>query len=405
MDTRAITREEIGAFEGVFRRTIGFGPPSEAELERDAASWDFGRTLATFDGGEIVGTTHSHRFELSLPGGGLVDACGVTAVATAPTHRRRGVASGLLRRQLHEAKDRGEPLAILIASEASIYRRFGYGTAILVTDVEMDPFEARGVSSQLGSGGVVRQIDEAAADELFPRVHDRMLAERPGFLRRPTSWWESITANRKAGQETHLVYESPSGEIEGYVRYQIKADWDAGAIPKHKLSVHELVALTDGANAELWRFLLSVDLVRKIDARHRPSDDPLRWMLGNPRAVRTQTVRDYLWTRPLDVAAVLSARRYASDVELVLDVADDLLPAGGGRFALKGGRADAACEPTDRAADLELHVSDLGALLLGGISPSELAASGRIAQRTPDAVRVAEAAFPWSPRPWGNTFF
>lgn len=405
METRPITSDELRAFQTHFRRTIGFGPPSDAELEADAATWDLGRTLATFDGSDIVGTTHSHVFEISLPGGTTTPAAGVTAVASASTHRRRGVATGLMRRQLGEARDRGEPLAILLASEAGIYRRFGYGLASVVADVEIDPFDARGVAPQAGSGLTIRRVDEAEADERFPGIHDRHASQRPGFVRRPGSWWRSIAAQRTAGEETHIVCESSSGEAEGYARYVVKAKWDRAALPDHRLVLHELVSLTDGAHAALWRHLLGVDLVRTIEARQRPVDDPLRWLLGNTRAVRVQTVRDYLWARPLDVPRLLAARRYATDVELVLDVLDDLVPAVGGRFALKGGRADAACEPTDRPADLELHVAELGSLLLGGVAPSELAGAGRIVERTPGALAVAESAFPWSPRPWGNMYF
>ena len=67
--------------------------------------------------------------ELTVPGAS-VPAAHVTMVGVAPTHRRRGLLTGLMRRQLREIRDAGrEPIAVLWASEGRIYPRFGYGLA------------------------------------------------------------------------------------------------------------------------------------------------------------------------------------------------------------------------------------------------------------------------------------
>src|SRR5258708_24273894 len=65
---------------------------------------------------------------MTVPGAALAVA-GVTAVSVRPSHRRRGILSSLMNRQLADIRDRGETVAALFASEAAIYGRYGYGIA------------------------------------------------------------------------------------------------------------------------------------------------------------------------------------------------------------------------------------------------------------------------------------
>ncbi len=403
METRPITVDEVRPFQEHFRRILGFGAPTDAEVERDAKSWDLSRSLAAFDNDQIVGSTHSHLFEFAVPGGASVEAAGVTAVAVQTTHRRRGIVSDLMRRQHAEASDRGEPVAILVASEGAIYRRFGYGIGTWAIDVEVDTREMRGFAGP-NTSGAVKVIDEATADDLFPGIHERARVTAPGGIARPKSWWESIAADRKAGVETHVVYESSSGSQDGYARYQINSRWEAG-VPQHKLAGNEMMACTPEAAAALWRHILSADLVRLVDVWNRPVDEPLRWWLANPRALRVKGVRDHIWVRPLDVEALLGARRYLDDVDLVIEVVDEFGGHAAGCFAVTGGMQGAECSRTDRTSDVVMHVSDLGSIVLGGVSVMELHAAGRIDEGTAGAVKRADDAFRWSPQPWSNQYF
>jgi predicted N-acetyltransferase YhbS len=87
-----------------------------------------GRLHAAFEGPEPVGGAGAFSFELTVPGG-RVPAAGVTVVGVMPTHRRRGMLTAMMRAQLEDVHRRGEPVAVLWASEGPIYGRFGYGPA------------------------------------------------------------------------------------------------------------------------------------------------------------------------------------------------------------------------------------------------------------------------------------
>jgi predicted acetyltransferase len=400
LDIRPVTEDDLEAFYTVFMRNMGFGPPNEAYLEREKKSFLYDRSLAAFDDDEIVGTAHSHLFDVTLPGGASIKAAGVTAISVSPTHRRRGIVTDLKRRQLREARERGEVAGILLASEGRIYRRFGYGIATQVAEVKVVVGDGR--VEHRPARGRVRIISGDAIDELVPPLHARVAGQRAGGIVRPKHFWDSAAAERDK-KTSHVIHEDASGESDGYAIYDVKADWSDG-MPAHKLTVHALIAASDSASAELWTYLLGIDLVREISAYSRPIDEPLRWMLDEPRAVRTQTVRDMYWLRPLDIPSILGLRRYATDVDLTIEVHDPLLDLGG-TFHLEGGTDGAVCEPVSGGADLRMDVSELGSIALGGITVSELARAGRIEELTPGAVARATLAFLETPRPWCDVGF
>jgi predicted acetyltransferase len=400
MDIRAITPDEYVPFYSTFWRSMNFGPPSDETIERDKKAFLYERSLATFDGRDVVGTAHSHLFDLTLPGLQQVNAAGVTAISTASTHRRRGIVTELKRRQLSDAHERGEAAAVLLASEGRIYGRFGYGAAAMCTDIEMRTKDTQFAAPN--SGGRVRIVDGETADEVFPSVFSAACRGRAGSIDRPSYFWESASADRDK-RAVLLVFENAAGEPTGYAQYRASMDWETGGQPSGKVTVQELVTIDDVTTLELWWYILSLDLIRDVEAWNQPVDDPLRWVLAEPRAYRTKAIRDRYWVRPLDVARLLSSRTYAADIDVTLDVADPLLGLGG-TFALSGGPSGAECTRNGRTADVRLSISDLGAIVLGGVAPSALARAGRI-EAGAELLPRLDAAFVTSPSPWGATNF
>src|SRR6185295_17052678 len=91
--------------------------------------FDLTRMIAAFEGDRIVGTLRTFTAQLTLPGGARVPVNSVTAVATLPTHRRRGVLSGLMADDVERSAARGDAASVLISAEWPIYGRFGFGPA------------------------------------------------------------------------------------------------------------------------------------------------------------------------------------------------------------------------------------------------------------------------------------
>jgi len=375
-----------------------FDPKEEKEVY--GPIFEAGRMWGAFDRGQMIGAAADTEFELTVPGG-MVSTSGVHAVAVLPTHRRRGVMRALLRRQTDESRDVGRSLSYLWASEGAIYQHVGYGTGTLAAVFEIDRQHTAFVRP-VEPTGRMRLVDREEALKVLPGIYDRVRPTRPGMVSQPDVWWEEIYRHSEhhrqgAGPLFFAVHESPEG-ADGYVAYRVKDDWTDG-VPDQTLKMQELVAATDDAYAELWRYCFNVDLVRHVKGWKRPADEPLLHMLAEPRALRFQ-VRDGAWLRIIDLPAALEARRFAVDGMLRLDVRDEFCPWNEGRWVLQGGPDGASCRRSDGEPDLILGTEELASMYLGAVRPSVLARAGRIEERTDGAIQRADAMFDADVAPW-----
>lgn len=390
--------------QGRFFDTAGaaFSEPLHPDdLERDAKMLDPARRLAAYEDGAMVGTAADFAFTFTIPGGEL-PAAGVTFVGVAPTHRRRGIMTALMRRQLDDARKRGEPLAILWSSEEPIYGRFGYGIATLraTIDADRDRMAFVGRPEPVGR---VRLVEEEAAATLFAPVHERVRRETPGMFARSDDWWrtyrlaDSEHRRHGAGPMFRALLEL-DGEPEAYALYRVKPSWEEG-FSASKLHVIEAVATSPVAEREIWRFLFGVDLVGRVESWWLPPDHPLPLLVTEPRRLRLR-LSDALWLRILDVGRALAARSYAADGSLTLDVADPLVADNAGRYRLEAAGGTARVERDEGEPELSLDVSELGSVFLGGVSFEQLARAGRVEELAQGAVARADSLFRTARAPW-----
>jgi predicted acetyltransferase len=405
MEIRPITPDELGEFTLAAEAAFSVRP-SDEDLERFRKLVEYDRTVAVFDDGQIVATADAFSFELTLPGLTRAPVAGVSAVGVLPTHRRRGLLREMMRLQLEDVRQRGEALAVLTASESLIYSRFGYGLATSQLRLEIERQHAS-LARPWDGPGRVWMVPSARELEVLEPLYERLRVRQVGALERSHARWAGLltaSAPEGYGPRFTAAYETSDGRVDGAVMYRVKANWEHGSA-QNSLLVTALFAGTTAAYAALWHFVSGVDLVRTIALPGRPVDDPLRWMLADPRRLRVAALVDDLWLRIVDVPAALSARRYVTSGELVLDVTDPFLPDLAGRFRVAGGPDGATCEPTDAHADVELSVADLGALYLGGARFSTLARAGRVREMTQGALQRGDAMFQTDPAPWCGTPF
>lgn len=362
-----------------------------------------GRTFGAFVDGVLAGTVDGFSGEMVLPGGARVAHTAVTHVGVLPTHTRRGVVTALVRRQLHDARTRGDVVATLRASEATIYGRFGYGIASWAAESEVD---VRRATFRPGApeGGPVRMLDESERWELLPRIHSRHLPARPGTLERWSRWWNShrLRAESTSGPRYVAVHGQP-GHEDGFVRYRPStadpSEWFTSETPT--IVVDDFFASSAEAHAGLARFLLGLDLVARVRFAEMPMDDPMPWLLHDHRAVRTRSIEDETWLRVLDVERALASRAYSGTGKVTLGVVDPMFPENEGTYTIS---ADGAVR-SDEQADLRVGVAELGSILLGGVACRTLAAEGRIEVCRAEAVPVADGLFEWDSVPFAGTSF
>jgi predicted acetyltransferase len=312
----------------------------------------------------------------------------------------------MMRRQLDDIHQRGEPLAALYSSEAPIYGRFGYGLSTYTADIEVQRSQG-GFSKPLAAGGRVVMLDVPAAVDAFTQIWSQVQPTQPGMLTLDARWWRNHLADleiSRQGFSPHyrVLYEA-EGKPAGFALYRIKMDWDATG-PIGVLRVEHLIAASPDAYAALWRYVLEVDLIARISADGRSVDEPLRFLLADSRQPKT-SVGDGIWLRLVDVARALAGRRYAIEGRLVLRVTDTFCPWNDGHYELNGGPTNAACERCTDEPDLELSAADLAAVYLGGNRFHTLHEAGRIVERRRGAVAQADAMFTTDRAPWCPSHF
>ncbi|GGT11323.1 MULTISPECIES: GNAT family N-acetyltransferase [Streptomyces] len=411
IDVRPVTEDELPDWE----RAVNTGflrSPAVGEEYLAARRHRFvpGRVQGAFDGGRCVATFRSFAQELTAVGGAFVAAAAISHVTVTPTHRRRGLLTRMMARELTAARERGDVVATLIAAEYPIYGRYGFGPATTTAEWTVDVPRA-GLDPRRAApadGGRIDLVDGADVRRLGPALHERLRRDRAGAVGRDALWWRTHTGELRFEaswtEPFHAVYRSADGEVEGMAAYRADDTWGDAKQPLNTVSVDRLIGVTPAAERALWHFLCSIDWAVTVRSGPRAPDDLLPHFLPDPRAARITTQADWLWVRVLDVVRALEARTYGGRGRLVLEVVDAAGPAGG-RWRLEASAEGASCRATAEGADLVLGAGELSRLWLGDESAVRLAALGLVREERAGAARLADALLRTSRRPWCPDMF
>jgi predicted acetyltransferase len=387
---------------------IAFGEEfSAAEIEMEREFLELDRIFGAFEGETQVGLSGTFTFRMTTPGG-EVGAAGVTLIGVMPTHRRRGILRQMMTRLFEQARERNEPVAILWASEAAIYQRFGFGLATLQAEIEAQKDKivfARPVESP----GRVRIVDRDEAAERFPPIFEARRAVTPGSLTRIDAKWRQLLNDaewmRNGNGPKVLALLEVDGEARAYLIYRIKADWDSHG-PKSIATVMELIGVDAVSEQALWQWVFSIDLVGIVRTWRGQVPHPLQLMITEPRRL-AMSVNDANWLRIIELPAALEGRSYRGPGSLVFEVTDDFCPWNAGTWQLAVPESDGVAKVTGtRAApDLSMDIQDLATVYLSGFNFAQLAAAGRVKECRPGALAAADALFATSTIPWNSTMF
>lgn len=375
--------------------------------------------LDRFHGGYVPGPDGTERLagvyatlsaDCPLPGGTIVPSANLTWVGVHPRDRRRGVLTAMIRHHLDDVRThRGEPFSILFSAEPAIYGRFGYGLASTIAFLKIPRGAA--LRDVAGADELVVDIEYADADrhaEPLARCFEAAAAGRPGCAIRPTPGTRRYALydpplNRRGAETLRvLTVTAPGGDLRGYALFRRSRRHD----PESPVTVEvtEAVARDAAATHAIWSRLLDLDLSSHVLTPGLPPDDALLHLLVDARAAHPR-LSDGLWLRLADLPAALTARRYATGVDVTLEVTDALLPSNAGRWHLVGTTDGATCTRTDAEPQLSLDVRELGSAYLGGVSLAALAAAGLVTAHDPTALATASVAFSSPVAPWSAWSF
>ncbi len=411
INIRAPQEEEFPAIAKIC--CVAFGEEATVEdVEAYAKSFPYDRGLCAYEDGKMVATSAVLSLELTLPGGATIPAGGVTWIATLPTHRRRGLLRRLIAAQLAGMVNRDEPVSTLLASEGTIYGRFDYGPATSAASFRIErPYAV--FADPFSEPGRMTLLDDQEAAAQLPSIYEKLRLLQPGAVSRPAYWWphylhDPVSERQGASKMYHAKHETIPGVADGYISYRIKAEWTAATTSANEVQVVELVAANPEVHKALWDYVLNTDLCQTISCWRGRVDEPLRWLLTDPRRFEVKAIADDLYVRLNDVPCALAARAYRTKGELVLEVISRFPNPRRHRYALYTDPAvtpSTQCVPTTREPDLELEISFLGSAYLGGVSFTTLAAAGRVRELTAGAVERADAMFSTAVAPFCSTMF
>ena len=397
-----INADEMPAALAPIWHYFGQNPPSNDGIEHFRRVLPHERVYAGFDGEKIVAGTGAFPFDLMIPGG-QAKAAGVTVTGVLPTHRRRGYLRALQRTLIDDARARGKSVAVLWATEDTIYGQFGYGMASMAAEIDV-PRDRAGSFAQVSVQGDARLVPLDEAEGLVAPIYERVARVTPGMFARTPAWWQDRVLNemewkRRGGGFLQCAVLEIGGKPAAYALYRINSAFERG-VQTGNIFVVEAVGDTPEATNAIWRFLLDIDWLARVKSHLLPLDHPLLLSLADPRRLNF-LVREGLWIRPIDVGAAFSARGYATDDAIVIDVADEFCPWNAGRWRI----ARNGTEKTNGEPDLACDIASLGCVYLGGFTFAQLARSLRMTELRAGAITRADAMFRSDRAPWCPEIF
>jgi predicted acetyltransferase len=400
-DIRVLDNSEHRAAHTLFRSTLHYPPADDDGWKFTEESYEPGRVLGAFADDEMIGTVQAFSSRMAVPGGAVVPHAAVSRVGVRADWTRRGVLSAMQRAQLRSFAEAGDVVASLRASESVIYGRFGYGVATRYQTTRVD---RRSAAPRSRIAGRVRLVELEAGERIARSLYEQQAPHRAGTIARWPAWWALNLRRPTRDDNLRIAVRSATGrdDHDGYVVYKVKPGvHDASEDKPTTLEVLDLWGRTPDAWADLWLFVLGVDLVADVVAFGRPVDEPLEWLLGDRRACKKVAEEDETWLRLVDVPAALGARTYREGAPVVIGVRDTYLPDNTGTYRIT---PDGATKVQD-TPDLTLDVDTLAAAYLGDVPFTTLAATRRLDVADPSAPARADALFAVSETPWCGTFF
>ena len=379
----------------------------DGEFDSELNVFEADRAIGAVDGEAWVGGGAAYSFRLTVPGRREVGAAGITGVGVRPDYRRRGILTRMMGWLLDQAAERGEPVAVLRASEGAIYPHFGFGLATLEGSFDMERADLR-FTAPPEPLGQVRLVDLDEAMGIIPDLYDRVRLDTPGQISRSAAKWRAQmladlgSHHGRLGPKSRAILEV-DGEARAYALYRTKADWgDRG--PRNEITVMEVIGLDPAAERAVWAWLAGIDLVARVKAWRTPVPHPLALGVRDVRRMGV-SVADGLWLRLVDLAGALEGRSYEGSAVTTIELTDAFRPANAGRWRIEVTGGSAAVTRTTDPADLALDTADLAAVYLGAFRFGDLLRAGRLTECRPGAAAAADRVFETHAPAWSSTPF
>jgi len=254
----------------------------------------------------------------------LVQIAGIGLVTMSPSMRRRGIASGLMKKTVLESYKQGYPISMLFPFSHQFYKRVGYGLIGEKYVYSFSPLSLNQYDELLN----VRLFEEKDL-EAIKKVYNKSSKRTSFRICRNDKRWQTLAESKDVNM---VVYDNKG--IKGYLIY--KYEFTDNRIEQF-LRVYELIYSNDEAYRGLLGFLAAQR--EQVDSiiYHTTKDDPIHFALSNPRKTRSnarivssnavlEVNADYM-LRIIDLKKALLARKNynSKNISFSIKILDDII--------------------------------------------------------------------------------
>ena len=166
-------------------------------------------TLCAFIDGQVATSYAAWPYTMRF-NGASVPVAAITFVGTRPVYRRRGCLRSVITRHFEQLYEQSQQaVAVLFASQAAIYQRYGYAVVSTRNSYVVAPRHLAFTRPfDMPDDGCLRDAtDDGAA--VFQAIYDRFVMDRTGYLERTLFMWNTgMLAQPLAGNVLQkIVYE------------------------------------------------------------------------------------------------------------------------------------------------------------------------------------------------------
>jgi predicted acetyltransferase len=347
----------------------------------DFAALDPEFTLCVFDDGRPAAAHGSWPLTMRF-NGKAVPISGVTTVSTDVVDRQKGYLRKLVTQHFEELHEQGErPLAVLFASQAAIYQRYGYSVVSTSHSYSIEPRYIQ-FNEPMDVPGALRHVnpDPDADFGLLVGLYREFREQRTGYVHRGKAMWDAGVLSPPTGEQVRgtVVYEE-DGEAQGYCLYRTGPGLTSDPPePNQQCIIDDIVWLNPRAYRAFWQNFAKLAVTRRIEWPVAPPDDPLPHQLLEPRQLR-DTLSEQLLARIVDIPGAFRGRGYQESEALRFSITDDLCTWNTGSWQVITGSDDAEVTPLSSGApDITLTPGTLAMLLFGQITATEAARAGKL---------------------------
>ena len=368
-----------------FQPTAGPYDPDDDLDERRQRLFSFGERRGLFDGSDLLVCCKHIEFTARVRDEWL-PVVGLSAVASPPQHRRKGLIGDLLVESLAEYREREWPLSVLWPFEYGFYARYGWETCnrYVTATIEVDALSA----TQDSGSGEFRPVDPDEFDRLKP-VFETWLDDTQLTIRRPADWWRDRVFQTYEKELFGQCWES-DGKPRGYVVYTFEEGDDG-----RKLKVHEFAYTDQEAYLNLLRFCHNHDSQVERVTLYGPSHDGLVDVIDD-RSALTVEVHAGPMVRIVDVPMAFEAVSYPSveDASVVVAVEDDHAPWNDQAFEIVIEGGEATVTESNADPDATVGIGTLSQLFIGYLSVDRAQRVGDLHIHSPEIAVALDAIFP-----------